>query len=336
MPTAKKLPSGNYRVRVFVGMDGDKKIYESITAPTKKEAEYQASQIKFKKNMSTNDMTLKDAAKRYIEIKENVLSYSTIAGYEEIVRNRFINLQRVKLPKIDQIMIDTEVSRELAKVSSKTIKNAYGFYNTVIKYFLPYSQFKLNIPRDVKKEEKHIPTYGEFMCIAQYLHDKNSDFEVPYLLMGMTGLRASEVRAINPKEDIDIETGTLRISKASVRGKDNEYHIKTTKTKSSTRILIMPDKLKQRMKSDYTLNLTNNQMHAKLQWACHVCGIEFFTPHALRHFYVSVLHQIGIPETYGMRRTGHTSLKMYNENYNHQFSDFDKIVDQKINNFFNV
>ena len=43
MATAKKLPSGNWRVQVFVGVDENKKrIYKSFTAPTKKQAEYAA------------------------------------------------------------------------------------------------------------------------------------------------------------------------------------------------------------------------------------------------------------------------------------------------------
>lgn len=44
MATAKKLPSGAYRVRIFdhyeTNTDGERKaIYQSFTAPTKREAE---------------------------------------------------------------------------------------------------------------------------------------------------------------------------------------------------------------------------------------------------------------------------------------------------------
>ena len=47
MPTARKLPSGSYRCRVFshyVMRDGKKRpVYESFTAPTKREAEANAA-----------------------------------------------------------------------------------------------------------------------------------------------------------------------------------------------------------------------------------------------------------------------------------------------------
>ena len=44
MAEPKKMPSGNWRVRVFLGKDKDgKKKYKSITAPTKKEAKKAAA-----------------------------------------------------------------------------------------------------------------------------------------------------------------------------------------------------------------------------------------------------------------------------------------------------
>ena len=44
MAKAKKLPSGKWRVQVFLGKDAEgKQIRRSITAPTKKEAEQQAA-----------------------------------------------------------------------------------------------------------------------------------------------------------------------------------------------------------------------------------------------------------------------------------------------------
>ena len=49
MATARKLPSGNYRVRLFVGMEDGKRKYKSFTAPTKKEAERQAAVYEYEK-----------------------------------------------------------------------------------------------------------------------------------------------------------------------------------------------------------------------------------------------------------------------------------------------
>ena len=51
MASAKKLPSGSWRVRVYDYTDANgKKHYESFTASTKKEAEAMAAQFAYKKD----------------------------------------------------------------------------------------------------------------------------------------------------------------------------------------------------------------------------------------------------------------------------------------------
>ena len=52
MATAKKLQSGNYRCRVYLGKENGKDVYKSFTAPTKKEAEFNANQFLINSNHS--------------------------------------------------------------------------------------------------------------------------------------------------------------------------------------------------------------------------------------------------------------------------------------------
>ena len=66
MPNAKKLPSGNWQVKVYSHteyVDGKpKRIRESFTASTKAEAEYQAALFKRKnKRRLPRELTLGDA-----------------------------------------------------------------------------------------------------------------------------------------------------------------------------------------------------------------------------------------------------------------------------------
>ena len=75
MPIAKKLPSGNWRCRVYIGKDENgKDIYRSVTAPTKNKAEAKANQIarSKKKRQSTENLTLTEAIDEYIKLKENI------------------------------------------------------------------------------------------------------------------------------------------------------------------------------------------------------------------------------------------------------------------------
>ena len=56
MATAKILPSGQYRVRAYVGKDKNgKDIRKSFTAPTKKQAEYMAAEFVMSLNKAIKD-----------------------------------------------------------------------------------------------------------------------------------------------------------------------------------------------------------------------------------------------------------------------------------------
>jgi hypothetical protein len=88
MATAKKLPSGSWRVQVYSHKDNGKKVYESFTAPTKAEAEMKAAKYAMQKKLRARyDLTVKDALEGYINAKEGVLSPGTIRGYDRMRNN---------------------------------------------------------------------------------------------------------------------------------------------------------------------------------------------------------------------------------------------------------
>lgn len=93
MAKAKQLPSGSWRVQVYLGEDENgKPIRKSFTASTKKEAEFKALNYQMhNKEMRQNpsNLTLSEAIDRYIESKENILSPSTIRGYTFIHKKAF-------------------------------------------------------------------------------------------------------------------------------------------------------------------------------------------------------------------------------------------------------
>ena len=77
MATAKKLPSGNYRVLVYTGKDASgKRQYKSFTDPDKRTAEFLASEYltRKRKGSTAAELTLAQAIEQYIDSKEHVLS----------------------------------------------------------------------------------------------------------------------------------------------------------------------------------------------------------------------------------------------------------------------
>ena len=103
---AKKLPSGSWRVQVFShyeyiqqkdGSIKKKRIYESFTCTDpsnrgKREAERLAAEYAAnKERISRTDYTLKEAMEKYIASKENILSTTTIRGYNTLIRKFYRN-----------------------------------------------------------------------------------------------------------------------------------------------------------------------------------------------------------------------------------------------------
>ena len=79
-----QLPSGQFRVQVYDYTDDDgKKHYKSFTAASKKLAQLAAAEWKANKDKPApvvNDLSINEAAKRYLEVKKDVLSPSTLEG----------------------------------------------------------------------------------------------------------------------------------------------------------------------------------------------------------------------------------------------------------------
>ena len=99
MPTARKLPSGSWRCRVYSYTDTDgKKHQESFTAPTKAQAEMLAAEYAANKHRrARHDITVGEAIDGYIAAKEPVLSPSTIRGYDRMRKVDFGSIAKKKV-----------------------------------------------------------------------------------------------------------------------------------------------------------------------------------------------------------------------------------------------
>lgn len=82
MAKATKLPSGNWRVRVYIGKDSTgKAMYRSFTNPDRKKVLFEASLYQIEHREERTRMTFRKAMDEYISSKEMILSPSTVSGY---------------------------------------------------------------------------------------------------------------------------------------------------------------------------------------------------------------------------------------------------------------
>lgn len=298
MPTAKKLPSGSWRVLVYSHKENGKRKFESFTAPTKKEAELMAAEWKNgKRHHDRTELTVKDAIQGYINAKEGVLSPSTVRGYLKMLHNNYDSIQSVRIDKLTSETIQTFVSSlAIAGKSPKTVRNIYGLLISSVSLYLPDTTFRVTLPQ--KHIRNDISPSNEDVC-ALYKH-ASPELKKCIALAAFGSLRRGEICALTYT---DLHGDVISVSRDMVQNKDNKWVIKDIpKTEASVRTVKLPEKVVELLGSgapgERIINYQNpgsiTQCFTKLRNRLGL-NIHF---HQLRHFYASIGAVLGIPDTY--------------------------------------
>ena len=339
MATAKKLPSGSYRVRKY---DKWTKKYVSFTAEDAETAEMLAAEWakKNKRRRCTiikekKELTVAEAVRAYIDSKNNLLSPSSIRGYEIIYRNCLDGIGDKAIKKIDEKDLQEWVNRNAGKYAAKSVKSQFGLVTAAFrqqKVLLDFSSILL--PR-IKKSDPLIPTTEQIATILQMV--EGTPIELPVTIAVTMGLRQSEIAALKWE---DYDGRTLSIHAAVVPNPDNKLVRKeTTKSEASTRIVEVDELCKQRLdraerKSENISPLTPRHVLKSFQSLCKQNGLPQFTMHAQRHGNASMMLANGIPDKYAMARLGQSSPNMIKNVYQHLYSDKQAEYSKSISNAF--
>lgn len=313
MATAKKLPSGSWRCLVYDYTDSDgKRIYKSFTSEDpnpkgKREAELMAAEYAANKKKLANsksNVTVGQAILDYCNLKNNVLSPSTIREYLRMQRNNYDAIKDTKLKDISNDVVQKWVNIFAANHSPKSVKNAYGLLRAVIDTYEPDIKLHITLPQRVQPQ-LYVPSDNDIKAILAYFSENDKDMEIAVYLAAFGTLRRSEVCALTAA---DIHGNQISINKAVVHTTSNEWVVKTTKTVSSTQCVEMPAFVIQKLpKSGNLVNLTPNQVTQRFERALHHLEITPFRFHDLRHYAASIMHAIGVPDQYIMQRGGWSS-----------------------------
>ena len=334
IPSIEKLPSGNWRAKVFVERDRNgKKIFKSFTAETKKQAEYMAAEFAMKTKahqVSAGKMTVGEAINKYIELKENILSPTTIGKYKCIRRNDLQGLMNIKLEQLTQEDVQREINLECRRISAKSISSAHGLLSASLAVFYPDFRLRTTLPR-IQKKIKQLPEPEEIMKIF-----KGSEIELPVLMGLMLGMRMSEIRGVRWK---DIKGNILTIQNIIVTVDGKNIAKAKTKTNQSTRQLHIPDEImqlliKQSKTEEYVIKLSGQAIYKRFVRRIEKTGLPKMTFHDLRHINASVMLKLGIPDKYAMERGGWSTNSTLKSVYQHTFSTERQSVDEKIEEYF--
>ena len=335
MATARKLPSGNYRVNLFVGTGEDgKRKYKSFTAPTKKEAELMAAQYNIdRKEKPKCDATVGETIERYIQNHSNILSPATIRKYKSMQKNCYGPINGKRLSDISLQALQGFINGFALDHAPKTVNSVCGLLTASLKESMPDRAFPLKRPAP-RKSRFTIPTEAQVKVLIDEAGTQT--MECAFVLAAALGLRRSEISALTWK---DMDGNVLHINKALVQDSDGEWQEKSTKTAAGERDLDLPEYLKTKMLALKTENARNtdriiphtpNAITKAFNRAKKRAGITCRF-HDLRHYNASVMLALGVPDKYAMRRMGHATPNMLKNVYQHLIDEKEKEVAEMVN-----
>ncbi|MGN0700500.1 MAG: tyrosine-type recombinase/integrase [Oscillospiraceae bacterium] len=318
--TAKKLPSGNWRARVFYKDASGKECCESFTAETKKEAEFLAAQFRAVRKEQTNSkLTLRAASERYIDSKRNVVSPSTVRGYMAILRNYAQDIMPLRITDITQEAVQISINKLAANHSPKTCRNVHGFISAVLGVYRPDFILHTTLPKR-KRNDIYVPDGAEVEQILQLA--RGTINEVPVFLAAECGLRASEIAALRVE---NVKPDCIQVKEAAVLDENGTEQVKAPKSYTSYReVPIAPEVSAYliaqaqdgRVCPRRAVNICNNWDKFREKHDCINDNLNF---HALRHHYASKCLLMNIPQKYIAELMGHSSTDMIEKVYQHIF-----------------
>ena len=314
MATAKKLPSGTWRVRLYIGQENGKSKYKSFTAATKREAERQAAT--YTAVNSHTELTFGEAADRYIESKANVLSPNTIRGYR-VITYRLDRFSNVRLSKIDSERVQKIINNLSNTLSPKTIRNTYGFITAVLKMFRPETILNVSLPEPEHKETL-IPTAEEVRMMIQAAH--SDDLRIAIQLAAFCSLRSGEACAL--KRDM-VRKDYIRIARTLVLDESGQWITKNSpKTLAGYRDIPVPGPLMAQIRAskredDRIIKYTPTSLRSALNRLTKHLGLPQYKFHSLRHYFATSCHSQGIPDKVIAKLGGWEDISTLQKIYQH-------------------
>lgn len=346
MATAKKLPSGSWRVQVYSHteeqLQGDghikkKRIYKSFTCDDpspkgKRQAEKEAAAwaVEKENHTSVSNKTLGEAMDEYIALRSAILSPATIREYKRSRQKDLQNLMNKKLSTITQDMIQKEINHEALSHSPKSVKNMHGLLSAVISTYRPDFSLHTKLPERVRPK-LYVPSDDDITLLMETV--KGTSLEIPVLLAAFGPMRRGEICAL----DSDHVSGNIvHVEYSMVLDNNNNWIIKRPKSYAGDRYISYPDFVINEISSKQgrIVELLPFQISNHFADILNKAGIPHFRFHDLRHYSASIQHALGIPDVYIMQRGGWGNDAVLKNVYRHAMEAQTEEMNKKANAYF--
>lgn len=348
MAKAKKLKSGNWNIRPYDYTDESGKVHvKSITAPTKKEAEFLAAQfLKDKKDGSCgpSTMTVGEAIDKYIELSGPALSPTTLYRYKTIREHAFGELMATPVADLTNEMLQRAVNKEAQRIyrgkplTPKTVSNEWSLLSSTFKTVLK-KEYQVKLPKRQRGNYIELPDPEAVIKALQ-----GTDIELAAMLALWLSFTMSEVLGLNAS---DVHGEYIYINGARVYLGGRIIEKNTAKNDTRKRLHQIPpylmalinnteamQKYAETGENGPLVTMTDYNIRYRLEKYLNKAGITGFTFHKLRYLNASVMLALNVPDKYAQERGGWKTNHTMKTIYQHTLSPERRKVDAAVNAYF--
>jgi integrase len=268
-------------------------------------------------------------ANEYIESRSNVCSPSTIRTYRTKLNQTSIEFRKLKVDTIQASDVQKEINLCSESYEPKTVKSLHGFIASVLKEYRPNLVLSTKLPQAIKKTV-YEPTNKDIKRILE--SSKGTAFYIPFRL-GVMGLRRGEICALSIE---DMDGDSITIHRTMVYDDNNNWIIKESpKTEESNRTILLPHEMAEDIrKQGYIYRGHPNALNKAIHRFQKQLGIPTFKFHALRSYFASYAHSIGIPDSDIMAIGGWKTDNVMKNVYRDALDDVSVRMNKKVVNYF--
>jgi len=303
-PTAKKLPSGRWRVLVQVNG-----VRRSITRDNKKDAEKAALLLKLSPEQKMSKMTYGEAIDAYIEKYKKTFSPSTLQAYRYVRNNRFQVLMDLPL----STAVDMQYIIDQENLAPTTLRISYAVVSAALKD-LKLAPPKVRFAKEAKKEKPFLNPEQIKIFVKAIEGDR---YELPYLLC-LHSLRSSEMLALKKSQ---VKNGIIHVSGAMVRSDEGYTFKETGKSDAATRpipvFLPRVNELVDKCPDGILCPYSPRGMVTHLGTILKHNRLPVGGFHMLRHSFASLCYYCGVSEMTAMKLGGWSDYRVMREIYTH-------------------
>ncbi len=330
-----KTKKGLYTTVVYLGKDTDgKRIQKRVTGLSSAEVRMEADRLRDERHTKQySPLTFAEAADLFKKRKKPMVSPTTYRDYESFLRNleeRFPAFLKMRISDIDRGAVqDLLGDLRQKKLSAKSVRNYWGFINSVLKsqdihltgIVLPEKTVpEIYVPDDTIMKQ--------VLALA-----KGTVLEIPIMLAAFGPMREGEICALT-MDDIKGNVVHVHRDVAYLDGGGWEYK-ETPKTAASNRYIEYPDFVIDRIRKEGKVtDLTVAALGTRFLRFLRDKDLPHFRFHDLRHYAASTLHAQGVPDAYIMKRGGWTTDQTLKAVYRHTLADQDQVMTARANSHF--